>query len=288
VANAVEKPLQAGPEAKIPSVDWWTTSHCNLACDFCYGPVPGKDPVERRDSILEAIAASSARAVTFCGGEPLLLRKIGQYAAALRHRGKSPVLNTNGELLRRRLDQGLRLTDFALVGISLEGSTPEVHRAMRGEKADFSAVIEAARLVSREPAVSLKLATVVSRVNRENLPQLARTVRDLAPDVWRLYQYSSRGDQNTGQWRHSLSDDEFRHLAREVTGLAAPVRTAPSAESETEGCLIVDPAGNVLQPEGPGYVRRGNCLEEPLDRIWADSPARSAIINNKRWLSVLS
>ena len=54
-----------------------------------------------------------------------------------------------------------------------KGSTPEVHRAMRGQKADFGAVIEATRLVSREPAVSLKLATVVSRVNRENLPEPA-------------------------------------------------------------------------------------------------------------------
>jgi MoaA/NifB/PqqE/SkfB family radical SAM enzyme len=288
VAEAAKRPLSAGPKVQIPSVDWWTTSHCNLACDFCYGPVPGKDPVERRDDILEAIAASSARAVTFCGGEPLLLRKIGQYATALRQRGKSAVLNTNGELLRRRLDRGLRLTDFTLVGISLEGSTPSVHRAMRGQTADFNEVIEAARLVSKEPAVSLKLATVVSRVNRENLPELAGTVRGLAPDVWRLYQYSSRGDQNTGQQRHSLSDEEFRHLVQEAAALAAPVPAAPSGEAETEGCLIVDPAGNVLEPVGATYVRRGNCLEEPLDRIWAQSPARSAIINNKRWLSVLS
>jgi MoaA/NifB/PqqE/SkfB family radical SAM enzyme len=288
VAEAAKRPLSAGPKVQIPSVDWWTTSHCNLACDFCYGPVPGKDPVERRDDILEAIADSSARAVTFCGGEPLLLRKIGQYATALRQRGKSAVLNTNGELLRRRLDRGLRLTDFTLVGISLEGSTPSVHRAMRGQTADFNEVIEAARLVSKEPAVSLKLATVVSRVNRENLPELARTVRDLAPDVWRLYQYSSRGDQNTGQQRHSLSDEEFRHLVQEAAALAAPVPAAPSGEAETEGCLIVDPAGNVLQPAGAGYLRRGNCVEEPLDHIWAKSPARSAIISNKRWLSVLS
>ena len=64
--------------------------------------------------------------------------------------------------------------------------------------------------------------------------------------------------------------------------------TAPSAETETAGCLIVDPAGNVLQPAGAGYVRRGNCLAELLDRIWAEIPAQSAIISNKRWLSVLS
>ena len=96
--------------------------------------MPTKDPVECRPDILEALAASSARAVTFCGGEPLLLRKIGEYAATLRQGGKSTVLNTNGELLRRRLDQGLRLADFALVGISVEGSTPEVHRGCGGTR----------------------------------------------------------------------------------------------------------------------------------------------------------
>ena len=288
LAEAVDSPLPAGPMVEIPSVDWWTTSRCNLACDFCYGPVPGKDPVELRYDILQAIAASSARAVTFCGGEPLLLKRVGEWAGALRRLGKRTVLNTNGELLRRRLDQGFELGSFALVGISLEGSTREVHRAMRGEKADFDEVIAAATLVAAEPGISLKLGTVVSGVNREDLPALARTVRDLAPDVWRLYQYSGRGDQNTGQRRHWLPDGEFERLAQEVAALAAPVPTAPSTEAETEGCLIVDPDGNVLQPGGDSYFRLGNCLTQPLDDIWAEMATRAAIIKNKRWLSVLS
>jgi MoaA/NifB/PqqE/SkfB family radical SAM enzyme len=288
LAEAVGDPLPAGPKVEIPSVDWWTTSRCNLACDFCYGPVPAKDPVERRYDILQAIAASSARAVTFCGGEPLLVKRVDEYADILRQCGKSTVLNTNGELLRRRLDQGFELGNFDLVGISVEGSTPGVHRAMRGEKADLDELIEAVRLVTKEPGVSLKLGTVVSAVNRADLPALARTVRDLAPDVWRLYQYSSRGDQNTGQQRHWLADGEFRRLVEEATALAAPVPTAPSSEAETEGCLIVDPDGNVLQPGGTNYFRLGNCLAEPLDRIWAKMSAQATIIRNKRWLSVLS
>jgi len=288
LTDTVGTPPPAGSKTGIPSVDWWTTSRCNLACDFCYGPVPAKDPVELRYDILQAIAASSARAVTFCGGEPLLVKKVDEWAAILRQHGKSTVLNTNGELLRRRLSQGFELGNFALVGISVEGSTPEVHRAMRGDKADLGEVIEAARLVAAEPGVSLKVGTVVSGVNSENLPALARTVRDLAPDVWRLYQYSSRGDQNTGQDRHWLPDGEFQRLAEEARKLAAPVPTAPSTEAETEGCLIVDPAGNVLQPGGASYVRLGNCLTEPLDDIWAEMASRATIIRNKRWLSVLS
>ncbi len=290
LVEAVDTPLSAGPNAEIPSVDWWMTSRCNLACDFCYGPVPGKDPVERRPGILQALAASSTRVVTLCGGEPLLIRRVGEYATTFRQRGKSTVLNTNGELLRRRIDQGLRLADFALVGISIDGSTAETHRAMRGAKADFDEVIEAINLVTKEPDVRLKLATVVSAVNRDDLPALAKTIRDRSPDIWRLYQYSSRsdGDQNHGQRRHWLADDEFGHLADEAAATAAPVPTAPSTEAETQGCLIVDPAGNVKQPSASSYIHYGNCIEEPLDDIWARIPAQSTILSNKRWLSVLT
>lgn len=288
LAESAGTPLAAEPEVKIPSVDWWVTSRCNLACDFCFGPAPARDPVERRDEILGALADSSARVVTFCGGEPLLIRKIGRYAAALGRHGKSTVLNTNGQLLRRRIDQGLRVADFTVVGISVDGPTPAAHRAMRGRNADLGEVLKAARLVSHTPDVRLKLATVVSAVNRAELPMLARIVHRLRPDIWRLYQYSSRGDQNFGQRRHRLTDDEFQFLAKEAANLAAPVLTAPSTEAETEGCLIVDPSGNVLQPTGTGYLQIGNCLEEPLDQIWKKSPAQSTIINNKLWLSIVS
>jgi hypothetical protein len=54
------------------------------------------------------------------------------------------------------------------------------------------------------------------------------------------------------------------------------------------GCLIVDPAGNVLQPTGAGYISHGNCLKEPIDDIWARIPSPVTIIENKRWLSVLA
>jgi MoaA/NifB/PqqE/SkfB family radical SAM enzyme len=288
LAEVAGAPLAAEPEAKIPSVDWWVTSRCNLACDFCFGPAPVRDPVERRDEILQALAASSARVVTFCGGEPLLIREIGRYAADLGRHGKSSVLNTNGQILRKRVGQGLGLADFTVIGISVDGPTAETHSAMRGRRADLDEVLRAARMVRRTPGVSLKIATVISAVNQSELPALARVVHDLRPDVWRLYQYSGRGEQNFGQQRHRLADDEFQFLAKEATNLAAPVPTAPSTEAETAGCLIVDPSGNVLQPTGTGYLQMGNCLEEPLDQIWAKSPAQSTIIKNKLWLSVVS
>jgi MoaA/NifB/PqqE/SkfB family radical SAM enzyme len=228
----------------------------------------------------------SAAAVTFCGGEPLLVREVGTYARKLADTGKTTILNTNGAFLRRRLSQGLEFA-FAVVGLSIDGSTDAVHRAMRGVKADFAEVLRAAELVAATSGTSLKLATVVSSVNRHDLPSLAALVGRLKPDIWRLYQYSARGAQNVGQLRHQLPEDDFRALAEAAAARAAPVPTAPSSEHLTAGCLIIDPDGYVLQPGAAGYHRLGNCLDEPIDDIWARMPSADSVIENKRWLSLL-
>lgn len=272
----------------IPSVDWWITSRCNLACDFCYGPEPGGDPTGLRGTILAALKDSSASAVTFCGGEPLLVRKVDEYAGLLASAGKRTVLNTNGALLARRVAQGFGLAHFDVVGLSVDGSTPDVHRAMRGPRADLDEAISAAELVSRQPGTRLKIGTVVSAVNQHDLPDLARLIERLQPDVWRLYQYSSRGWQNIGQQRHHLPEGAFLRLAEQAGDLVAPIPVAFSTESQTAGCLIVDPAGTVLRPGESDYEECGNCVKERLDDIWARSPARSLISSNKRWLSVLT
>ena len=269
-----------------PAVDWWITSRCNLACDFCYGPAPGRDPVDLRDEILRSLKDSSVPVVTFCGGEPLLVRKVDEYAGILRNAGKRTVLNTNGELLARRHAQGFQLRNFDLVGLSIEGSAAETHQAMRGARASLADTLRAAELVTGA-GIQLKIGTVVSAVNAGDLPALARQVQELRPAVWRLYQYSQRGEQNVGQHRHAVADQEFYRLAKQAAALAAPVPVASSAETETAGCLIVDPSGAVLRPTEYGYEECGNCLKEQLDDIWTRIPGRSVISANKRWLSVL-
>ena len=288
LATAADALVPSGrDDVRIPSVDWWITSRCNLACDFCYGPVPRRDPIERREAILSALRDCSAPVVTFCGGEPLLVRKVDEYAASLSAHGKYTVLNTNGSLLRKRLSQGFQLS-FGMVGISIDGSTQAIHGAMRGPNADLYEVLSAAEVISRAAGTRLKLATVVSDVNRDDLPSLAGIVRDLQPDIWRLYQYSNRGAQNIGQQRHSMSADDFEELVDHIATLAAPVPTACSSETQTAGCLIVDPDGNVLQPSGVGYEHHGNCLTEQLEDIWAKIPSRSVILSNKQWLGALT
>lgn len=220
--------------------------------------------------------------VTFCGGEPLLVRPLPELARLLRERGKRLVLNTNGELLRRRFGPAADLP-FDVVGISLDGPDAEVHRAMRGAAADFAASLGAAEAVAASGTVQLKIGTVVSAVNADRLERLAALVRTLRPVAWRLYQYSPWGPQNRGVPRHGIAPDAFLRTVAAVSAAAAPVPVLASATDTTGGCFIVDPGGTILRPDGVRYVPLGSCLDEPIDDLWAREPHPAEVIENKRW-----
>jgi MoaA/NifB/PqqE/SkfB family radical SAM enzyme len=264
-------------------VDWRITSRCTLSCDFCYGPVPGDDPVGIRPQILRALEGSSADVVTFCGGEPLLVKEIGDYAAKLQGVGKRTVLNTNGSLLRHRIDTGMPMA-FDVVGLSLDGSTEAMHRTMRGRRADFAAVLDAAKIISNYPNVSLKIATVVSRVNQDDISAIAHVIRQIRPAIWRLYQYTETGLYNRGKDRHRIPVSDFRRIEVAAVTEAAPISCyASPAHLQGPGCLIVSMDATVFQATPDLDVVYGNCLDTKLDQIWDKVPDAKVIVQNKRW-----
>ena len=209
--------------------------------------------------------------MTFCGGEPLLV------ARSANTRAYSPARETHcpqhqrlaaGEARRPGIQP--RAFDRGTVDRRVHARHAPGHaRARRGPDEALSA----ADLVVRQPGTRLKIGTVVSAVNSGDLRGLAELIQRLQPDVWRLYQYSSRGWQSIGQQRHHLPDEEFLRFAEQAADLVAPVPVAFSTQSQTACCLIIDPAGTVLRPAGSGYEDCGNCLKERLDDIWARSPA---------------
>jgi MoaA/NifB/PqqE/SkfB family radical SAM enzyme len=279
----VEQNQPRSATTKIPSIDWWITSRCNLHCDFCYGPVPETDPRDLRTHISNAISSAPAAAVTFCGGEPLLVRELPAIARHQQEAGKLTVLNTNGELLRRRFRTTAELP-FDIVGISVDGPDEKVHSQMRGVEADFAETLAAATWLAEDRASPRrKIGTVVSRVNAPSLVALASLVRQIAPDIWRLYQYSPWCPRNGGHARHHLDNVSFADAVERASAVCDPVPVQSSPVPMTGGCLIVDPYGRVLCTKDDAYIAIGNCIEEPIEEIWDRSP-QAVVRDNKRWL----
>lgn len=282
------------------SIDWWIRSRCNFSCDYCWGPEPGNDHIELQPQILGELAACSATVVTYCGGEPLQHRKdelIDGLPSALRSAeilqaaGKFTILNTNGALidpiLKRYVARTGRKPPYDMYGVSIDAATDAGQREMRGRNADLQRTLDGIDTI-HEWGDPIKAATMVSGVNYRGLRQLADLMRTkIKPSAgWRLYQYSHRDiGHNTGQARHLLGLPEFELAAAEAAERAAPVHVYPSTEKESEGCLIVRYNGDVLLPVEDGYQVLGNCLETPIDEIWATRhPRRESVQTYKRWI----
>ena len=156
----------------LESADWRITSKCNLACDFCYGPVPKRDPKEAVPLILGRLLESPVKKVTFCGGDPLIVVKDTVDSAIVLQQDQRPrivIVNVNGELVRRRLIPELDSRGIPppinIIGFSIEGPDAQTHKAMRsgrGREANFEETIEGYRWSQTQTDMGLKVATVFS------------------------------------------------------------------------------------------------------------------------------
>ena len=211
---------------------------------------------------------------------PLVVRRL---AAA----GKQVILNTNGELLSRDCARALGIgVSIQVVGVSIDGGQASVHRRMRGPRADLRKCIDAAT-IARSCGTRLKVASVFSSVNLDGIPQLARLVDALAPDVWRIYQYTQRGVGASRSSHYELEAEGFGNALRLAKRLCPTVPIRSSTSDQMDGCFIVSHTGHVLQPKGLSYSNLGSCLHKPIDAIWHDRWTRRLETTlNKKWIGL--
>jgi pyruvate-formate lyase-activating enzyme/TusA-related sulfurtransferase len=139
VIRCGEAPANGDADRPVGSRLWlYTNFDCNLHCDYCC--VRSSPKVPRRElglARVQRIASEAAQLdvneIFVTGGEPFLLRDIGDILAACAAAVPTTVL-TNGMLLAGRL-QTLRSlpSDRLKLQISLDSPTPERHDRHRGK-----------------------------------------------------------------------------------------------------------------------------------------------------------
>src|SRR5262249_43483058 len=155
-----------------------------------------------------------------------------------------------------------------VIGVSIDGPTEAANSEMRGPGASLSEALDFARFaISR--GTQVKIMTVVSAANQEAVQAMAGLIRDLQPSVWRVYQYSGRGTENSGHARHAISSQQFLSVVDALRSELPTVPIAPSTDLETGGCLIVGVDGEVLQPTTYGYRSLGSVFESAIDSLWS-------------------
>ena len=160
-------------------VSWIVTHRCNLHCSYCDRPEIDADELgtDAALRLVDELAAAGCAQLSVTGGDPLVRKDLGVILERARSHRLTVKMNTNGLLVRKRLDV-IKLVDG--VTISLDGPA-EPHDAVRGKGA-FAGAIAGARAV-RELGKPLSFTAVIGRANATQLGAVLDAAEELGAKV---------------------------------------------------------------------------------------------------------
>ncbi len=225
-------------------VGWEITRRCNLSCPHCYtaaSRAPSRElSADECRRVVDSLVAMRTEVIGWTGGEPLLRDDLEEISAYARDRGIRSGVTTNGLLLDERRVGSLRDAGVETIQISLDGSSPERNRRMRGATlAQFGRILDGAR-ISRRAGMRLHLAMVLGAKNLDDAPDYLRLARDEGVDSVRFCGFVPVGRGRRTKVVERL--DFGRDLDRLREFVAAASAAAPPR-------VLFDPAFGPLPPD---------------------------------------
>lgn len=195
---------------------WECTTRCNLDCLHCgsdcsktsdFDDMPLQDLMQALDTIIEP---SPNLIVVITGGEPLVRSDLERCGKAIRDRGFSWSIVSNGHNYSRErhislLNSGLGALTFSLDGLK------ESHNWLRNNSSSFDRVSDAIDLASSCSHLNFDIVTCVNQRNIEELHELKEFLISKGVKAWRFFTIVPIGRAVDNPQLH-LSDKQFVSL----------------------------------------------------------------------------
>ena len=245
--GALSPPRFAVPGFHAPLIVWNVCRHCNMSCPHCYTagayrPSRADLTTEEGIRLLDELAACGVRTVIFSGGEPLLRADLLELLAHASSVGISPQLSTNGVFIDEATAEELADAGVAYVGVSIDG-VRGFNDGYRGMAGGHAAACRGLHL-AREAGMRTGLHMTLTRLNADQLPDLAELANELSVDRFYVSHllYSGRGRRMA---QADLSRDEARQVLGSLFELAdawldrdSPTRVA-TGSNDSDGPLLL-------------------------------------------------
>ncbi|MDI6738028.1 MAG: radical SAM protein [Nanoarchaeota archaeon] len=269
------------------------TSRCNLKCKHCIkeaGPENQVEmPFEKVVSIFNEIKCMDAEKVVISGGEPMVHKdffRILEYASRI---FKIVYIDTNGTMITQKSITRIKPYTNCRFQISLDGSSPNSHDALRG-KGSFNRTLKGVRMLIKSGIIPI-IATTVNRYNCKKLNDMHRLVEKLGIRLWRIMALMRQG-RAIKHNNLSISLKEWNNVANTLQKIKGQViidiapmftfigRHMPDMsceQAEGLGCEAGKFRANIL-PNGdlipcsmlPQFIA-GNVFTSDLKKIWLNS-----------------
>jgi radical SAM protein len=201
---------------------WEVTQSCDLACKHCRAaaqPIAHPDQLstEEGKALIDQIAGMQVPIFIFTGGDPLKrpdLYELIRYGA---EKGvKIAVTPSATPLLSREAIFKMKEAGVVRLGISLDGSTPEIHDKFRGLAGAWARTIQAIEWAN-EAGLPIQVHTTISRHNANDLDNLCALFEKLAIVMWNVFFLVPVG---RGQLQDLLSGEEFEQVFGKIYELS--------------------------------------------------------------------
>jgi radical SAM protein with 4Fe4S-binding SPASM domain len=216
------------------AVSWNLTQRCNLHCAHCYLDAEQRATAQAGQLTAEECARvvdeltrlNPGMVLILTGGEPLLhpeLEAIVERAAAA---GMTPVLGSNGTLIRADRAKQLREAGLAGWGVSIDSTEPEKHDRVRGVPGAWKRTLDGLAML-RELGIPFVVQPSIFSWNQHEIAALANKALELGATTVNFYFLVCTG---RGQEVTDLSAESYEEALRELARL----------QRELEGRIMVN------------------------------------------------
>lgn len=275
-AGTVIKALIGGEvQMKMPnSVCWNITSQCNDNCLFCYRDRDSREmDFEKQKIIVEKIADSGIRKVTFAGGEPLMVKNLRNLILYAKEKGLIVSLTTNGILLTDEwLEFCMRNLDW--ITFSLDGVDEKTQSAMGRNSEHTKRTRTLLKKINSADMKTcrVKINTVVSHVNQDHITEIAEWVLEYSVSRWKLFQFVPlRGSARKHCDSFIISNESFEETVDKVKRFMGEQeqRITVSGRANIESAyFVIFPNGDIKISTGLKDSVIGNAISDNLEEIW--------------------
>ncbi len=201
---------------------WEVTQSCDLACKHCRAaaqPIAHPDQLTHDEgkNLIDQIADMHIPIFVFTGGDPLKRPDVYDLIRYAASKGVHVALTPSATpLLTREAIQKLKEAGLVRLGISLDGSTSEIHDTFRGLPGAYARTIQAIEWAG-EAGIPIQVHTTISRHNAHDLDSLCNLFERLAIVMWNVFFLVPVG---RGQLDDLLSGEDFERVFAKIYELS--------------------------------------------------------------------
>lgn len=259
-------------------VSYVISRDCVANCVFCITPkeanVPEVDTASAK-TIIDKCIASNVCMISLAGREPFLRKDIWEIIEYIKSKSvKLNIETTATTLTNNDID---RLIDLQVdwLSMSIDGLQKDDTKTMGRPFVSRDLLYTLCDKFRKSSICSLKVNTVVSRQNMNEITNIGKLINTNPPTVWKLRQYTMRGAGLLAEVaeKYYITTDLFSSLVDCVKRTFDNIFIEDCTNTQYKGTLImIKPNGDLIVPYNEKEFHRGNLLENTCEIIdvWRD------------------